>query len=254
MRSLLLISVAGAAGAGLFADPASALDLGPVLQPVSVPPVVVTVPSTVAVGPITVATPTTVPSPTVTVSPTTGVGIGVTIPPSLGPVTLLPDGGESVQVAIGPGGVGVSAAPVSNPASTPPPAPGAAPPPVATPGAAASDPPPVPVASPVRAPSRARVGGAKPDAARATNTATEAPTADRVSGVTHRVTADGTDPAGAVHASLRHQSPAGAWDLFGTVTSSWRLWLALVLIVLVARWALGGILTDAVRRARLSSV
>ncbi len=251
IRSLLLISVAGAVGAGLFADPASALDLGPVLQPASVPPVVVTVPPQVAVGPVTVTTPTVVPSPTLTVSPTTGVAIGVTIPPSVGPVPLPLAGGESVQIAIGPGGVGVSTTPASSPASasTPPPAP------VAAPSVGASDPPVVPVASPALAPAPSRFGGATADAARASNaTAERVPTPERVAGVSRPATVDGTETAGAVHASLRHQSAAGGWDLSGTVSASWRLWLALVLIVLVARWALGGILTDAVRRARLSSV
>ena len=73
------------------------------------------------IGPVVVTTPD-LPAASVTVSPEKGIAVGVTIPPALGPVPLLSNAPHSVQVTVGPGGVGVSApgAPGSGPAQTGP--------------------------------------------------------------------------------------------------------------------------------------
>jgi hypothetical protein len=58
------------------------------------------------------------------------------------------------------------------------------------------------------------------------------------------------DTSGAVNASLRSNAVHRSWDLLSEVTSRHGLWLALLLIVLVGRWAFFGFLRDAYRRSR----
>jgi hypothetical protein len=53
---------------------------------------------------------------------------------------------------------------------------------------------------------------------------------------------------GAVNASLQHQTPGGVWSLLHDLASAHGLWIALLLIVAIARFAAGGLLHDAFRR------
>ena len=57
-----------------------------------------------------------------------------------------------------------------------------------------------------------------------------------------------------MNASLQHENPSGLWSLLHDLTSAHGLWIALLLIFGVARFAAGGLFRDAFRRrAHLSS-
>jgi hypothetical protein len=57
-----------------------------------------------------------------------------------------------------------------------------------------------------------------------------------------------------VNASLEHAAPGGSWTLAReAVTGRFALWLALLAILGVVRWALIGLVRDARRRAGLVS-
>ena len=159
----------------------------------------------------------------VATSPTSGVSVGVTLPPAIGPIPLLPGVPHSVQVSVGPGGVGVTSTPSggtstggTSVAGTAPTAPGPA------------------------SPTARRVGvtgpgtGAGNDRPRATVARWR--TGQRPAGLCGFVPGREAIP-GAVSASLRRPAPGGVWRLLRAVTSAHTLWIALA--VRAARGALG---------------
>jgi hypothetical protein len=286
VRAVLLISVA--CGALLaFASAASALQIGAIDVPLTVPPALETVVGTTPVEP---------PDATVDVPDTGGVTGGVTSPDSVGPVTVAPDS-PSVQVTVDPSGVDVTSTPDSS-GSTPAIGSGSDP---ATDGSgsdasstpatpdpaisgsadsppAASDPTASSRGSASADPSAVAARASKPASARATlptdpvildpviDAATAASAVEGTRGSTAwsgRSPAGATPPAAApkevavpdaVNASLQHAAPGGSWTLAGeAVTGRFALWLALLAILGVVRWALIGLVRDARRRAGLVS-
>jgi hypothetical protein len=229
-----------------LAGPASALQVGPVSVNIPVPtPVTITVPKTVKLGPVVVTAPD-LPTASVTVSPDTGIAVGATIPPTLGPVPLLPHGPHSVQVTIGPGGAGVT-----TPAAPGPAAPGATAPGPTAPG---SDVTPAHPAVPAVPPG---VGLPMPTPAIGTPAALSATSGSAAR--TSSAPGSSSSPSAArtpsaspstVNASLQRPVPEGTWTLVrDVVTGHVALWLALLAILAVARWALVGLVRDARKRA-----
>jgi hypothetical protein len=223
IRSALLCSFAVGA-AWWFSGSASALDAGPIAVPVQLSSnVAVTVPPAVTVGPVSVPVAKAAPGlgASVRVSPQTGVGASVSLPSSIGPLPVLPGAPHAVKVGIGPAGATVTApatvqvgAPPSNAASTSP---------------------------------RVRSGTSGAPASRV------APLEVHAADVGRRASALWRSPGlparpGAVNASLQHQSPGGVWSLLHDLTSARVLWIALLLIAAIARFAAGGLLHDAFRR------
>jgi hypothetical protein len=235
LRTAVLCSAAIAA-TWFCSDAASALDVGPVSVPVSVPTGTVTVPPTVAVGPVTVPVPDVAPGlgASATVSPQTGVSATVSLPSAIGPVPV-----PGVQVDVGPGGTGVT--PTPGPTSQP----------AEVGGAGPSD-------------RSARHAGAWSTSATAASRAVAAPASRLGSLRGERVEGTGSaslPPAavalqpGAVDASLQHQTPGGLWSLLRDLASAHGLWIALLLIVAIARFAAGGLLRDSfpLRTKRLTT-
>jgi hypothetical protein len=56
---------------------------------------------------------------------------------------------------------------------------------------------------------------------------------------------------GAVSASLRRSLPEGTWTFLRALASTHGLFIGLAMLLLVARCALGGMLRDVIRRARV---
>ncbi len=237
-----------------FAASASALTVGPISvnvpipKPVDVPesvPVNVTVPKTVRIGPIVFTTPA-LPTASVTVAPDKGVAVGVTIPPALGPIPLLPNAPHSVQVTVGAGsgdvGVGVSAPAAPGSASTPV-AP-VNPPPSVTPALPSAPSLPTTPQRPVAAPviGIPAVATAPAHATRSPSGSTRSDAEAPVAGTPSRVSST-------VNASLQRPAPLGTWALVRDVAGHFELWLALFAILAIARWALVGLVRDARRRA-----
>jgi hypothetical protein len=227
VRSTVLACVVGFGATWMWAGSASALAIGPIAVPpkIEVGPVVVDSPSG----------PSVLPKASVTASPTTGVRVGVSLPPALGAVPLLSALPHSINVAVGTDG-GVSVSPVTGASF----APGSG---TATPSstdhARASS-------------SAARTAGSS------SSTVSEQNGVARVSTsrARHLVAVAPTmneDTSAAVNASLRVPAPGGTWNLLREATSSRSLWLALMMIGLVACWAVRGFLRDALRRDRLVS-
>jgi hypothetical protein len=54
--------------------------------------------------------------------------------------------------------------------------------------------------------------------------------------------------SGAVNASLENRGPGGLWSLLHGLASAHGLWMALMVIIAMARFAAGGLLRDAFRR------
>jgi len=146
-----------------------------------------------------------------------------------------------VQIGLGPDGAQVSLPASTSPAPSGPVAPGDA-------GA-----PPARALTPNRdaTPASRAHAGLVP----ASNAAHAATVAPRTSTRAPRPSAIAVEPQpGAVNASLRHQSPGGVWSLLHDLASAPGLWIALLFIVAIARFAAGGLLHDAFRRrARLSA-
>jgi len=236
IRTAVLCSTAVVA-TWFAAGAASALEVGPVSVPVRVPPAVtVTLPAAVTVGPVSVPVSKVAPGfgATVNVSPKTGVGASVSLPSAIGSVPLLPGAPHTVQVGLGPGGATVALPGVNSSA----------------PGLAATP-------SAKNRTTALRSGATHADArprvvvSNATNAATSA--RPRAQGSSDSPLVVETSP-GAVNASLRRQSSGGVWSLLHDLASAHGLWIVLLLIVVVARFAAGGLLHDAIkRRLRLSS-
>ncbi len=236
-----LAVVAAIAGSWMFAGAASALDLGPVSVPVTLPPPVAALVPTI--GPVNVTTPPGTPQLGVSVStsPTAGVAVGATLPPTIGPIPLLPGVPHSVQVAVGPGGIGVGVA--TRPVGTPSGGAGASGT-TATPanGSTAGSPAATHTpALPAPAPDPASIGPGQPLPASATGRAPQgaavsSPNAEAI--------------PGAVSASLHRPASGGTWNLLRAATSAHTLWIALAVALLAARWAMNGFVRDARRRGR----
>ena len=221
IRSIVLVGAATVGIGVALAGPAAALDLGSVSVPVPVS-VPVALPPLVASGPIVA----------VTTSPQTPVGIAVTLPAAIGPIPLLPGAPHSVQVTVGGDEASVAIPPPST--STPAPAASGSTSQSRAPRSHPASPAAVArhtavVSTPVIAPSRT-----------ARSVRSQAPAA-------------GVETPGAVSAALRRPASGGAWSLLHDVTSARALWLALLLALLVARWAIVGVARDA-RRAQSRSV
>ena len=219
LRGMLLIPLT-TVGAWMLADSASALDLGLASTAVPVPP-------RPAVGPVVVATPGVVPHLGAHASASSrGIGVDVTVP-SAGAVSVGPVAPGSVQLWLGSDG-----APAAPPRA---PAPGGR----------------MPVASSPSSSSAVR--SQAPRAPSSSSTATRAATA-RAGPVpdAHAVQSAAIEETpGAVSASLRRPVPEGAWTLLRALASTHGLLLGLAMLLLVARCALGGMLRDAIRRARV---
>jgi hypothetical protein len=225
-------------------DAASALEVGPVS--VQIPPAVtVTVPTAVTVGPVSIPVSQVAPGlgASVTVSPQTGVGVSGSLPSSIGPVPVLPGAPHTVQVGLGPGGPGV-ALPAGPPSATGAP----------TAVALSSSPPSLSGAalrSGATAGSRARAGHALVPSSTGPQIANPAQPVTNASPSSSPAVESQPD---AVDASLQQQSPGGVWSLLHDLASAHALWIALLLLIAIARFAAGGLLHDAFRRrAHLSS-
>jgi hypothetical protein len=220
--TMAAVAAATFGGPMLFVAAASALEIGPVSVPVTLPtvgPVVVEAPPAVAPGL----------GVTATVSPETGVAIDVTTPTAIGPITLPALAPPELHVAI--------AAPVPAPPAIGGPTAGSAPS-SGSPLSASRWLVPIPAARP----STVAGAGSTP----ADNAAVHPSSVPRPAVV--------EDTAGAVNASLRHAALGKDWSLWREVTSTrMMLLLALLLIVFVARWVMGGFMRDALRRTRVSS-
>jgi hypothetical protein len=284
VRAVLLIPlICGALMA--FAGAASALQIGRVNVPLTVPPVP-------PLAPVVGTNPIELSDANVNVTPNDGVAIGVTIPGSVGPVTVSPDP-SSVQVTVDPSGVAVTTTPDSS-ASTPAAGSDSAPATDASgsdasSGSATSDPatsgaadsPPTALGSKASSPvsdlpanrpaevanaSTAVHSRAKPStdpfvgaaAALSAVPGTQGSTAS-VGGSSRGATPLASAPKevavpDAVNASLQHPAPGGSWTLAReAVTGRFALWLALLAVLGVIRWALIGLVRDARRRARFVS-
>ncbi len=225
--SMAAVAIATVAASWMPATSAAALEIGPVSVPVTLP----------TVGPVVVAAPSVAPDlgVTATVSPATGASVAITTPSALGPIALPAGASSSIQVALGanPAPVAVGPVAVGSVAGAP----------VVTQRAAAvvdRARAAAPVSSPGRGPTaavHAGAGSASPAGAPVHRVARSRPTAV-------------DNPAAVVNASLRHSAPGGVGNLWRAVAATRWLWLALLLIALVARWAVGGFLLDALRRAR----
>jgi len=230
-----LSCVIGCGASAVIVGSASALEIGPVSVPTKV---TVTVPPTASVGPVVVVTPKVVPKvlpkASVTTSPANGVGVDVSLPPDLGPV--LPGLPNSVQVAVGPNGVGVVAPAPSVPGTPAGPA-GASP------------------TSPKNAAPRPRLSSAGPLPATPRSFASTPTGASGARAAAYNAgaarTAPSQDTADAVNASLQLRQPNHGWDLWRAAASARGLWIALLLIGLAASWIVHGFLRDAYTRARV---
>jgi hypothetical protein len=239
LRSILLACTVGVGAFFAVADPASALEIGPISLPHKV---TVAVPPKVIVGPVVVETPTVLPKvlpkASVETSPENGIGLDVSVPPALGQV--LPGLPNSVRVSVGPDGVAV-AAPVSQLPSVSVLDPVAA----STPRPGSPDPTPHSSAS------------ANARSAADSSSVTKSAGSDAVASPTRahngRVapTTPTEDTSGAVNASLQVEQADSSWNLLRAVVSSHALWLALFGIALVASWIVRGLLRDALMRSRV---
>jgi hypothetical protein len=296
VRAVLLIPLICAALMA-FAGAASALQIGRVNVPLTVPPVP-------ALAPVVGTNPIELSDANVNVTPNDGVAIGVTIPGSVGPVTVSPDP-SSVQVTVDPSGVAVTTTPDSS-ASTPAAGSDSAPATDASgsdasSGSATSDPatsgaadsPPTALGSKASSPvsdlpanrpaevanaSTAVHSRAKPStdpfvgavaAVAAVAAAAAAAAVSAVPGMQGSTASIGGSSRGAtplasapkevavpdaVNASLQHAAPGGSWTLAReAVTGRFALWLALLAVLGVIRWALIGLVRDARRQARFVS-
>jgi hypothetical protein len=284
VRAVLLIPLICAALMA-FAGAASALQIGPVNVPLTVPPVP-------ALAPVVGTNPIALPDANVNVTSSDGVAVGVTIPASVGPVTVSPDP-SSVQVTVDASGVDVTtaqdssasapttgsdSAPVTNasgsdaptaPATSDSATAGSADSPPTASGPTASSP-----VSDLPANHHTAVARASARSRSRTKPSTDpfVGAAAAVSGIhrTHGSTVSiGGSPRGAtplapapkevavpdaVNAVLQHVAPGGSWTLAReAVTRRFGLWLALLAILGVVRWALIGLVRDARRRARFVS-
>jgi hypothetical protein len=236
IRTALLVSTAIAA-TWFGSDAASALEVGPVSVPVSVPAVSVTVPPALTVGPVTVPVSQVAPGlgASATVSPQTGVGVTVSLPSSIGGVPVLPGAPHDVQVGVDSGGAGVTLPPGSSSG-------------VSGTGSQLS-------ASPPGA-ARYAGGATSPSGAAARRLVPAAPAAaNAVDAGRHAGSRASPPPSpaverqpGAVNASLQPQGSGGLWSLLRDLASAHGLWIVLLLIVAIARVAAGGLMRDAFRR------
>jgi hypothetical protein len=287
VRAVLLIPFAcGALMA--FAGAASALQIGPVSVPLTVPPVP-------ALAPVVGTNPIALPDANINGTANDGVAIGVTIPDSVGPVTVSPDP-SSVQVTVDPSGVAVTTTPDSS-ASAPTTGSGSAPatdasgsdvpsvPATSDPASTGSaDSPPtasVPKASspvsdlpanqhtavasaPASSRSKSSVKPSTDPFVGAAAAVSGIPGTTRESTVSIGGSSRGATPVAsapkevavpdAVNAVLQHVAPGGSWTLAReAVTGRFGLWLALLAILGVVRWALMGLVRDARRGARFVS-
>ena len=214
-------SVIGFVGACALAGPASALVLGPVSLPVPV-----TVPPVVA-APVAGATSAVLPhlGVAVTASPSTGVKVGVTLPTAIGPVPLPTAAAPPVQVRVGGDGAGTTTV-----ATTP-----------ARAHAAPSS-------------SRPTTSAAARDATTSAANATAAALHNldvNVRNTPASQTATRLGPHGAVDASLTTPRAESTLGFLLRNAANHALWLALLAILALARWALMGLVRDARQRHRL---
>jgi hypothetical protein len=215
---------------------ASALEIGPVSVAVPAPPpVTVTVPPTVAVGPVNVPDSQLAPGlgASVNVSPSAGVSVSVSLPSSVGPVPVVPVAPYDVQIALGPSGTR---------------SPSSAAPPSATAG-------PLDVPRSDAQSSRSSRGTARDPQAGVLAARVPSPdgslrgnSEQRARRVSHQPSIPLESQPGAVNASLQPGGSGGPWSLFLDLASGHGLWIALLLVVAVARLAAGGLLRDALRR------
>jgi hypothetical protein len=224
-----------AVGATWFcSDAASALDVGPVPVPVEVPPAVTVTVSPDTIGPVQLPVSDLAPDAgaSVSVSPDSGADASLSLPSSIGPVALLPGAPHDVQVGIAPDGAGVT---LSDGLPS-------------TPGAPAVD-------SGTQSSSPGGVVESGTAGARTGSRSASLPSSSgavKAAPAQHRTSDASSLPvesqSGAVTASLEHQSPGGLWSLLHDLASAHGLWIALLLIVAIARFAAGGLLHDAFRR------
>jgi hypothetical protein len=210
----------------------------------------------------------------VSVSSAPGVGVDVTLPTSPGPVALAAGTPTSIQASVGPdgtnvalptGGVTLPGGPTVVGAPTVPPLPG-------EPTVVGASPvPPVP-GTPQIGPADATTGlsgssasgssaaGVTPDGKSSPTVRSSRPASTDAPGAAH-VSISGASPArpapggplGSVDAALRHPAPeqsSSLWRAIDAVTTRQGLLIALLVLVMVARCAAGGLLRDALRRTR----
>jgi hypothetical protein len=219
LRGMLLISLT-TVGAWMLADSASALDLGLASTPLPIPPMP-------AVGPVVVATHGLVPQIGAHASASSrGIGVDVTVP-SVGAVSVGPGAPGSVQLWLGSGG-----APAARPRA---PAPGE----------------PVPVPTSPRSSSAVRSPAPRAPSSSSTSTRAAPARAASVPDAHAVQSAAIEETPGTVSASLRRPVPDGTWTLLRALASTHGLLLGLAMLLLVARCALGGMLRDAIRNARV---
>jgi hypothetical protein len=241
-----------------LAAPAAALQIGPVsvgdgstpislgTTPASAPvadTTTTTAPALLTVGPVTVPTPGAVsgllPGLGVSIEPSPSeTTIGVSLPTAIGPVPLPPGTLQGAQVSLGSDGATVTLDPGSG---APGPTSGSAGPvtgpSTGDPSAAVPDP-----AAPSLRPGSGNVAGPAP-------VGSDAPAAAAGAGRPGSAIPTTATP-GAVNASLRRVAPHSGWSFVRELTSARTLWLALVVIMLVGRWALVGLVRDARRSQR----
>jgi hypothetical protein len=275
-----------------WAAPASALDLGglsgrvPMTAPVVALPtapanlpvagsakIAVAMPPAVRVGPVGVNAGTVAPGlPSVAASPAKGVGVGVTLPISVGPVALPAGDPNSIPASVGADGTNAA---TSTGVTLPGAPPGASPDGVTLPGAptigSTTAVPPLPDTPRIgpavlaigpaasSASGSSPAGGSRDGNASATAGSSRSASA-AAPGDAHVSTAGATrarpapdEPLGSVNASLQHPVPEQSSSLsraIDAVGSRQGLLVALLALVLLARFAAAGLLRDALRKRR----
>jgi hypothetical protein len=216
-RLIMAIPIAALGVVGLFAGSAHAIEAGPLVVPVTVPPL--------HAGPVSVTTDPAI-GVGVATSPTKTVAIGVTPPRPLDPRTVLARPRDLVSVSVEP------AAPTAS-----------------SPATAGSH----PVGAPAPVGSAAGPARAAPNSPRPPTDGASAPVVDptpaAVSGAATRSApvARAADP---LNASLTREAPRGLWSSLWSVASSGRaLWWALAMIALLALGIVQRMLRDALRCA-----
>ncbi|HUI49647.1 MAG TPA: hypothetical protein VL119_13185 [Acidimicrobiia bacterium] len=238
IRSVLLISAAMTVMYWTGAAAASALQIGPVAVPVTVPAPVATSLPTID-GPVVLPAPAGELVPgfgaTLTLSATNGVGADVTLPTAIGRVPMLPAAPHDVHVVVGPSGAAVGLSPA---------------PQVSVPGRLPE------TDSPAATAQSAAPDDSRPDDAGRTHTSTPAvlPSAPRTQPVISAarpglpVASIEATPS-TVGASVRNPPSGGTWGFARDLASAHGLWIALLLIVIAARVVANRMLRNALRES-----
>jgi hypothetical protein len=154
----------------------------------------------------------------------------------------VPGGAPGVRIDVGPGGTGATLAPGST--SQPAAADGGAPATAVTTGGARQ----------AGTRSASPAGSSRTVAAPAGPGSLRGERAEGTGSASLPLAAVELQP-GAVDASLQHQTPGGLWSLLRDLAAAHGLWIALLLIIAVARFAAAGLLHDSfpLRTKRLTT-